>query len=163
MKQLSIIISIAFLGFALPVQAQSYKLGSSYDTNRDDYTDFKFLRSYSEEGSVYVTTYKLFHPTKGHHFQSVTITHYKTKGAINIKVEETGGGLFAMDKEYNIDAEDSSGKFGKRGTIAALGGKRVPNEYMVSYVSSKRENLKVHHINATFSGDSNFFFYVLDK
>jgi len=144
--------------------SQTKYTGYEYDLNTDDYYPFKYTREYKEEGDVFKTIYKIYHPTKGHHAFTVTATHYKSEKKVKVDVEDAGGGIFAhINNEETTYETPSMEAFGYRGTVGALGGNRVPNQLMVKFVSNKYQNVKVVHINASEPGTSNFYFYVLDE
>ncbi len=144
--------------------SQTKYTGYEYDLSTDDYYPFKYTREYNEDGNVYKTIYKIYHPTKGHHAFTVTATHYKSEKKVKVDVEQAGGGIFAhiRDEETTYDTP-SMKAFGFRGTVGTLGGNRVPNQLMVKFVSSKFENVKVVHVGSSDPTSSNFYFYVLDE
>lgn len=144
--------------------SQTKYTGYQYVVNDDDYYSFKYTREYKEEGNIYTTIYKIYHPTKGHHAITVTAVHNKSEKKVKVDIENAGGGIFAHINDEETTYETASMEpFGFRGSVGALGGNRVPNQLMVKFVSSKYENVKVVHVNATEPATSNFIFYVLDE
>lgn len=158
-----ILTILLFIG-SLTAHAQTKYTGYLYDLEYDDNYPFQYSRSYSEDSDTFVTTYKIYHATKGHHAVTVIATHYKSEKRVKVDIEDAGGGIFAHinDEETNYE-EPSLEPFGFRGAVGALGGNRVPNQLMVKFVSSKFENVKVVHVNSTEPGTNNFQFYVLDE
>jgi len=158
------LMTITLVLFMTNAYSQTKYTGYEYDLNTDDYYPFKYTREYKEEGAIFKTIYKIYHPTKGHHAFTVTATHYKSEKKIKVDVEDAGGGIFAhINDEETTYETPSMEAFGFRGSVGALGGNRVPNQLMVKFVSNKYENVKVVHINASEPGTSNFYFYVLDE
>lgn len=158
------LMTISLVLFMTNAYSQTKYTGYEYDLNTDDYYPFKYTREYKEEGDTFITIYKIYHPTKGHHAFTVTATHYKSEKKVKVDVEDAGGGIFAhINDEETTYETPSMEPFGFRGTVGALGGNRVPNQLMVKFVSNKYENVKVVHINASEPGTSNFYFYVLDE
>lgn len=144
--------------------AQNILYGYQYNLNTDENTKFKYTRDYSESGDEYVTTYKIYHPTKGYHAITVTATHKKAEKKVIVKVEYATGGIFSdICTEETTYEEPSIKPFGFRGAVGAIGGNRVPNQLKVKFVSTKYENVKVLHVNGTVTGRSDFTFYVLDE
>ena len=171
MRQLKTTLTLSVLVTALTVFANPTKTfgqtkytGYQYVMNDDDYYSFKYTREYKEEGNVYTTIYKIYHPTKGYHTIKITATHYKFENKVKVDVKDAGGGIFAHINDEETTYETASMEpFGFRGTVGALGGNRVPNQLMVKFVSNKFENVKVVHVNGTEPGTDNFIFYVLDE
>lgn len=163
-KAIKGLMTITLVLFITNANSQTKYTGYEYDLNTDDYYPFKYTREYKEDGDVYKTIYKIYHPTKGHHAFTVTATHFKSEKKVKVDVEDAGGGIFAhINDEETTYETPSMEAFGFRGTVGAMGGDRVPNQLMVKFVSNKYENVKVVHINASEPGTSNFFFYVLDE
>jgi len=163
-KAIKGLMTITLVLFMTSAYSQTKYTGYEYDLNTDDYYPFKYTREYKEEGDVFKTIYKIYHPTKGHHAFTVTATHYKSEKKVKVDVEDAGGGIFAhINDEETTYETPSMEAFGYRGTVGALGGNRVPNQLMVKFVSNKYQNVKVVHINASEPGTSNFYFYVLDE
>lgn len=163
-KAIKGLMTISLVLFMTNAYSQTKYTGYEYDLNTDDYYPFKYTREYKEEGDTFITIYKIYHPTKGHHAFTVTATHYKSEKKVKVDVEDAGGGIFAhINDEETTYETPSMEPFGFRGTVGALGGNRVPNQLMVKFVSNKYENVKVVHINASEPGTSNFYFYVLDE
>jgi len=163
-KAIKGLMTITLVLFMTCAYSQTKYTGYEYDLNTDDYYPFKYTREYKEEGDVFKTIYKIYHPTKGHHAFTVTATHYKSEKKVKVDVEDAGGGIFAhINDEETTYETPSMEAFGYRGTVGALGGNRVPNQLMVKFVSNKYQNVKVVHINASEPGTSNFYFYVLDE
>lgn len=158
------LMTITLILFMTNAYSQTKYTGYEYDLNTDDYYPFKYTREYKEEGDIFKTIYKIYHPTKGHHAFTVTATHYKSEKKVKVDVEDAGGGIFAhINDEETTYETPSMEAFGFRGSVGALGGNRIPNQLMVKFVSNKYENVKVVHINASEPGTSNFYFYVLDE
>lgn len=144
--------------------SQTRYTGYQYSVNNDDYYSFKYTREYKEEGTVYTTIYKIFHPTKGHHAITITAEHNKSKKKVKVEVKDAGGGFFADINDEKTTYETASMEpFGFTGTISSLGGKRVPNQLMVKFVSNKFENVKVVHVYGSEPASSDYIFYVLDE
>lgn len=163
-KSIKGLMTITLVLFMTSAYSQTKYTGYEYDLNTDDYYPFKYTREYKEEGDIFKTIYKIYHPTKGHHAFTVTATHYKSEKKVKVDVEDAGGGIFAhINDEETTYETPSMEAFGFRGSVGALGGNRVPNQLMVKFVSNKYENVKVVHINASEPGTSNFYFYVLDE
>lgn len=163
-KAIKGLMTISLVLFMTNAYSQTKYTGYEYDLNTDDYYSFKYTREYKEDGDIYKTIYKIYHPTKGHHAFTVTATHYKSEKKVKVDVEDAGGGIFAhINDEETTYETPSMEAFGFRGSVGALGGNRVPNQLMVKFVSNKYENVKVVHINASEPGTSNFYFYVLDE
>ncbi|MDG3582951.1 hypothetical protein [Galbibacter pacificus] len=143
--------------------AQNRYTGYEYDLNYDDYYEFKYTREYKEEGNIYTTIYKIFHPTKKQHIYTITAVHYKSEKRIKVNVDKAGGGIFAHINDEEITYDNPSLKpFGFRGSVGVLGGSRVPNQLKVKFISGKYENINVANVNSTSSGSNNFYFFVLD-
>lgn len=158
------LMTISFLFIFTSAFTQTKYTGYQYVLNDDEFYAFKYTREYQEEGDVYKTIYKIYHPTKGYHTITITATHYKSDKKVVVEVEDANGGIFAsMNKEETTYETPSLDAFGFRGAVGGLGGKRVPNQLMVKFVSYKYENVKVVHVNGTEPGTSNFIFYVLDE
>lgn len=163
-KTLKSLLTLMLILFISNAYSQTKFTGYEYDIDTDDYYPFKYTREYKEDGDIYKTIYKIYHPTKGHHAFTVTAIHYKSEKKVTVDVEDAGGGIFAhINKEETTYETPSMEAFGFRGTVGALGGNRVPNQLMVKFVSNKFQNVKVVHINATEPGSSKFYFYVLDE
>jgi len=167
-KKISILTKTVFTVlltvFLTSAYSQTKYTGYQYVLNSDDYISFKYTREYKTVGENYVTIYKIYHPTKGHHAFTITATHYTADKKVKVDVEDAGGGIFAhINSEETTYETPSLEPFGFRGSVGALGGKRVPNQLMVKFVSNKFENVKVVHVNATEPGTNNFYFYVLDE
>ena len=146
------------------VYSQIKFTGYQYNLNSDEYISFKYTREYKAVGENYSTIYKIYHPTNGHHAFTITATHYKADKKVKVDVEEAGGGIFAhMNSEETTYNSPSLEPFGFRGSVGALGGKKVPNQLMVKIVNNKYGNVKVVHVNATEPGTDNFSFYILDE
>ena len=150
MKQLDRILTLMLLSslFLAAAPTNSYGqtkyTGYEYDVNTDNYYPFKYTREYKEGGSVYLTIYKIYHPTKGHHVFTITATHNKSVKTVKVDVEIAGGGMLSHINDEETSYETLSMKpFGFRGTVGKLGGNRVPNQLMVKFVSNKYENVKV--------------------
>jgi len=160
---LTVILTILTM-FQNGIFAQNFLYGYQYSVNTDDYTKFKYTRTYSGSGDEFVTTYNIYHPTKGYHAITITATHKVSEKKVVVKVEYATGGIFSdictEETTYETPALEP---FGFRGAVGALGGNRVPNQLMVKFVSTKYENVKVVHVNGTAPGESEFIFYVLDE
>jgi len=158
------VFTVLLTVFLTNAYSQTKYTGYQYVLNSDDYISFKYTREYKTVGENYVTIYKIYHPTKGHHAFTITATHYKADKKVKVDVDDAGGGIFAhINSEETTYDSASLEPFGFRGSVGALGGNRVPNQLMVKFVSNKFENVKVVHVNATEPGTNNFYFYVLDE
>lgn len=158
------VLTLLLTVFLTSAYSQTKYTGYQYVLNSDDYISFKYTREYKTDGENYLTIYKIYHPKKGHHAFTITATHYKADKKVKVDVEDAGGGIFAhINSEETTYETPSLEPFGFRGSVGALGGKRVPNQLMVKFVSNKFENVKVVHVNATEPGTNNFYFYVLDE
>jgi hypothetical protein len=136
--------------------------GIQYLLSTDTDRPIKYTRNYSGGGDEFVTTYKLYHPTKGYHAITITATHFKALKKVEVKVVDAGGGLFSDINTEEITYEaPSMESFGYRGSVGALGGDRVPNQLMVKFASSKFENVKIAHIMG-FHEDNEWEFFILD-
>lgn len=145
-------------------ESQAFYTGYEYVLNDNDFYPFKYTRSYSGSGNEFVTTYTIYHPTKGYAAYTVTATHFKTERKVVVSIDDAGGGLLAhINSEETTYETPSLTSFGFRGAVGALGGNRVPNQLYVKFVSEKFENVKVIHVNATEPGSNDFIFYVLDE
>jgi len=153
-----------FILTSLTVIAQKYYSGYQYIVSIDDFVKFKYSRNYSESVDEFVTTYKIYHPVKGHHIKTITATHYKSEKKIVVKVMNAGGGMFAdINTEKTTYKTPSLAPFGIPGPFNLIGGNRVPFKLLVIFVSSKFENVKVVHVYGTAMGGSKHIFYVLDE
>lgn len=161
---MALLIAISLIGNPIESFGQTKYTGYQYVVNQDDYYSFKYTREYKEEGNVYTTIYKIYHPAKGHHVITITATHDKSQKEVKVDIENAGGGIFAHINDENSSYDIASLEpFGFRGAAGALGGSRVPNQLLVKFVSKNFENVKVIHVNGTEPGTSNFVYYVLDE
>lgn len=154
------LISVAFI---FNVKAQTKFSGYQYLVSSDSYLAIKYTRSYTNTSDTFKTVYKIYHPTKGHHAITITATHIKSQKSITVDVEDAGGGIFShINSESTKYEEPSMEWFGFRGAVGAMGGKRVPNQLTLKFVSNKYENVKVVHIAGAHE-NNDFEFFVMDE
>lgn len=147
---LKFVVSIFLLLSNMHIYAQTRLKGLLYDFGLDDYIAIQYKRSYHNTGTTYTTKYSVFHPTKGYEWIVVKATHDALNKIINVSVDDANGGLFFHVNDEMVTYDSPSLKpFGKRGMVGQMGGKRIPNQLMVHFVSNKFENVKVGHILAS--------------
>src|SRR5690606_33455923 len=105
---LLIIISLLFIG---NIYSQTKYTGYYYSVNLDDYTSFKYTREYKENGEVYETIYKIYHPTKGFHTYTVIAKHLKSEKKVTVRSENAGGGNFSLLNEEETTYDYPSMEF----------------------------------------------------
>jgi hypothetical protein len=143
-------------------QGPALMTGYQYLLSRNDYTAFKYSRTYSTAADNFITVYKIYHPVSGAHFITITATHHKSSKTVEVVVEEAGGGILGEINKEHINYETPTMSiFGFRGDVGLLGGNKVPNQISVKFASPKFENIKV--VNIAGSHENNEFeFFVLD-
>lgn len=139
--------------------------GLVYDLKSDDYYSIKYNRKYSGTDNEFVTKYTIYHPTKGYAWMTVTATHDKMKKEIKVSVDDTNEGIFSHINDEEIKYDSASIEpIGSRGMAGVLGGKRIPNQITVKFVSAKYENVKVVHIMGSAKSEfSNAYYFILDE
>ncbi len=158
MRFFLILLSSFLLFSTIAVKAQSKNSGLVYYVSTDEYTRFKMRRSYSEVGNIFITTYNIYHPRHGRPWVDVVATHYKDEKKIVVKVDLAGGGLLSyISKETVTYTAPKKEFFGIRGTVGVLGGKRIPWQCAVQFISDKFENVNVCHIMGGSGKDYEFF------
>ena len=160
-KKNYLIISLIFMLFVGNIYSQTKYTGYYYSVNLDDYTSFKYTREYKENGSVYKTIYKIYHPTKGTHIYTVIAEHFKSKKKIVVKSLNSDGGTFALLNEEETTYDKPSMEFFGYGGIYAVASDS-PNQLMVKFISNKYENIKVAHLFAS-KRNSDYHFFILDE
>lgn len=162
---MTIAFSIALATFGQTTKktsTQSFMTGYQYLVNSDNFTAFKYTRTFSKSGGNFITTYKIYHPTKGYHKLTITATHNPIDKKIVVTTEDAGGGIFAeMGNEETTYETTSLEPFGFRGSVGQLGGRRVPNQLKVKFATSKFENIKVCQVMGSHE-NNDFEFFVLD-
>ncbi len=162
---LTIAFSIALATFGQTTKktsTQTFLKGYQYLVSSDNFTAFKYTRTYSSSGGNFITTYKIYHPTKGYHKLTITATHNPNNKKVVVTTEDVGGGIFAeMGSEETTYETPSLEPFGFRGSVGALSGNRVPNQLKVKFASAKFENIKVGQVMGSHE-NNDFEFFVLD-
>ena len=142
---------------------QSLMTGYQYLMSSNNFTSFKYSRTYSTSGDNFITKYKIYHPTKGTHILTIIATHFKSDQKVEVVTEDANGGIFAeMNKEQTTYETPSLAAFGFRGSVGALGGKKVPNQLAVKFTSAKFENVKVASVLGS-QENNDFEFFILDE
>lgn len=159
------LFTLSLIFFINNVYSQTTLSGFAYLLSSDDYIAIKYTREYSNSGDNFVTKYVINHPTKGFPWIKVTATHNKVAKTVNVSVDDTNEGFFSNINEEKSDYETASLEpFGFRGAVGSLGGKRVPNQLMIKFVSDKFENVKVVHVLGSRKTDiNNAIYFVLDE
>lgn len=160
-KKNKILIPLIFLLFVGNIYSQTKYTGYYYSVNLDDYSSFKYTREYKENGNVYETIYKIYHPTKGFHIYTVIAKHIKSEKKIIVRSENAGGGNFSLLNEEDTTYENPSMEFFGYGGISNFTD-NAPNQLMVKFVSDKYENVKVAHLYAS-KENSDYHFFILDE
>lgn len=156
---------LLFLCMSNEAYSQTKFTGYAYVLNSDDYVALKYTRTYSGSDNIFVTKYTIYHPKKGYAWVTVTATHNKTDKTVKISVDDTNESIFSHINDEETTYESLSLEpFGFRGAVGALGGKRVPNQLMVKFVSNKFENVKVVHVLGSEKSDfNNTMYFILDE
>jgi hypothetical protein len=142
---------------------QTLMTGYQYLMSTDNFTSFKYSRTYSTSGDNFITKYKIYHPIKGTYILTITATHYKDDKKVEVVIEDANGGIFSeINKEETTYEAPSMAMFGFRGSVGELGGTKVPNQLAVKFTSSKFENVKVVSVLGSHENDD-FEFFVLDQ
>ena len=142
---------------------QTLMTGYQYLMSTNNFTSFKYSRTFSTSGDNFITKYKIYHPTKGTHILTITGTHFKNDKKVEVVTEDADGGIFAeINKEETTYETPSLATFGFRGDVGALGGKKVPNQLAVKFTSTKFETLKVASVLGSHE-NNDFEFFVLDQ
>lgn len=159
------LFTISLLLLMTNTYSQTKFTGYAYVLNSDDYVAIKYTRAYSGLGDEFVTKYTIYHPTKGYAWITVTATHNIATKTVKVSVDDTNESIFSHINDEKATYETPSLEpFGFRGTVGALGGKRVPNQLMVKFVSNKFENVKVVHVLGSEKSDfNNTMYFVLDE
>jgi len=140
------------------------KLGYIYHGKEDSYTKMRYDRVIHEKGDVYTTIYKCYDPKTSRHSIDVVVTHFKSKKKISIDMTNTLTGReysgFQGTKYVEYDDPSENEYFGKVGGMRRYAGDHIPAEIMVSFMSDRYENLKLHSLLS-----SVFYmeFLILDK
>lgn len=167
LKKIGLTVAIALLSlttFAQTKSGQTLYTGYQYVVADDEYYDFKYSRKYSGSVDEFVTTYTIYHPTKGYAYITITAKHYRSMKKVVVSVDFANEGILShINSEETTYETPSIDPFGFRGSFGVIGGKRVPNQLLVKFASNKFENVKVAHINATSPGTDDIIFYVLDE
>ena len=143
--------------------AQTLMTGYQYLMSTDNFTSFKYSRTFSTSGDNFITKYKIYHPIKGTYILTITARHFKNDKKVEIVIEDTKGGIFSeINKEETTYETPSMATFGFRGSVGALGGKKVPNQLAVKFTSAKFENVKIASVLGSHE-NNDFEFFVLDK
>ena len=143
--------------------AQTLMTGYQYLMSTNNFTSFKYSRTFSTSGDNFVTKYKIYHPVKGTYILTITATHYKSDKKVEVVIEDTNGGIFSeINKEETTYETPSLATFGFRGSVGALGGKKVPNQLAVKFTSAKFENVKIASVLGSHE-NNDFEFFVLDE
>lgn len=150
------VITVIFTTFCLSnTYSQTKYKGVIYDVGRDNYISMQYTRAYSGSGNVFVTKYTVYHPTKNYAWMTVEAKHDKASKTVNISVDDTNEGWFSHIRDEKINYETPSLEpFGIQGMLSVMGGKRIPYQLAVQFVSNKFENLKVAEILASRSSDT---------
>ena len=142
---------------------QTLMTGYQYLMSTDNFTSFKYSRTFSTSGENFITKYKIYHPIKGTYILTITATHFKNDKKVEVVIEDTKGGIFSeINKEQTTYETPSMSTFGFRGSVGALGGKKVPNQLAVKFTSEKFENVKIASVLGSHE-NNDFEFFVLDK
>ena len=158
-----LIAMTAFGQTAKKSNSQAFLTGYQYLMSSDNFTSFKYTRTYNTSDGNFITTYNIYHPTKGYHKLTITATHYPQDKKVVVITEDAGGGIFAkMGSEETTYETASSEPFGFRGSVGALGGRRVPNQLKIEFTSTKFENIKVDQVMGSHK-NNDFEFFILDE
>ena len=139
-----------------------FHTGYQYLTRTNQSTPFRYTRSFHGSGPVFTTIYKLYHPTRGTHFLTITAIHDKAAQKVVVEVADTKGSIFSPinQEETTYESAPVTG-FGFRGAVGGLFGKHIPNQLGLQFTSRRAEQVKVLSVLGEHE-DNEFEFFTLE-
>ncbi len=126
-----------------PITAQTDFYGQEYISETNNYIKIKYNRIYSGSGNTFITTYNIYHPSKGYHAWTIIATHHKAEKKVIVEVDEVVGTLLSEMYRDTISYETySMGVRGHRG-LAEESGYTIPPNLAVQFATNKYENVNV--------------------
>lgn len=137
---------------------KSKQTGNIYVTDTDSKIPFIYKVSYmiDSEGN-YLSKYKIL--IYGEYKFDIIAKHIKAKKKIEVEVAGAGGGILSTISEQSTEYETPSLKlFGFQGAANMLGGKRVPYQLAVGFLSNKFTYVKVYEVLGYHGSDGAEFY-----
>ncbi|WP_310393755.1 energy transducer TonB [Hymenobacter sp.] len=158
----SIVTPSTGYGQAAHKKAIIFSTGYQYLTRTSQLTPFRYTRSFRGTGPLFTTVYKLYHPTKGTPFLTITAKHDKPAQTVVVEVADTQGSIFSQinQEETTYEGTPVTG-FGFRGAVGGLFGKRIPNQLGLQFTSRRAEQVKVLSVLGEHEGND-FEFFTLE-
>jgi hypothetical protein len=159
-----LITCILLLSFQQQKKTNQKYSGYHYLLSNGIFIDLKYTKSYSTSDEGFVTTYKVYHPTKGTLLHTVTATHKKEEKKVEVISKEAHGGILADENLESITyKEPSINPFGRNGDARSLGGNGIPYALKVIFTSNKFEYVKVCQVCCSTANGTLQFFVLEDK
>jgi hypothetical protein len=155
----SILLFCALL-FVITATSQKLQKCSLYSFASDSYQQFNYSVSYSGTDGLFATTYYIYNSKRRVKYK-VVATHVKGEKRVTVSVTDEQSILGEMFNYEKTEYQTPTLKpFGFRGNVGGLGGKHVPNQLTVKFVSAKYEHVQVLSVLGSYAnGDFKFFVF----
>jgi hypothetical protein len=131
--------------------------GNIYVTDTDSKIPFRYKVSYTVEDGCYITRYKII--IYGDYKFDIVASHIKDKKLIKVEVAQAGGGILSTISTQSTEYELPSLKlFGFEGAANQLGGKKIPYQLAVKFLSNKYIFVKVYEVLGYHGNDGAEFY-----
>ncbi|WP_160328230.1 energy transducer TonB [Solirubrum puertoriconensis] len=118
----------------------------------------RYTRTLRQTGGRYITVYRILHPRSGAPALLITATHNPIDKTIRVEIEAAGGGLFTHINTETLEYDEPPrGAFGFRGAVGALGGRAMPDQLAVQFLSAQHEHIKVLSVLGLHEDDHEFW------
>lgn len=141
-------------------------IGRQYSMQDQQYLQFPYERSYTNNGSLFVTTYQTFNPRSGNPIHKITVQHDTLTKVINVNVKAIFGGALAPDDiNYSLTVSDEFRNFkpwGREGFYRKAFGTAIPFETLIQFATEDFSFLNLLEIQSE-ENHGERYWYILDK
>lgn len=140
--------------------------GKQYSMQNQEYLSLPYDRIYSNNGSVFTTTYQTYNPNSGNAIHKITVVYDTISRQIKINVKAVFGGIFVpKDINYKLKVTDefkTSKPWGQEGFYRKLAGSGTPYETLVQFATEDFNYINLLEVNSE-NDSGKPYWYLLDK